>query len=190
VNDLVSTNQIFELSKEIGFVASVTNFSQNTISDAVLSIFLNNFSVKSGATKLLTFKTTLKEKGLIELIAELEDDEIEQDNTYYNIINVPEEIRVLIVSDNSADSKYIKLALSTSSEKVFKIDEITGSRINSIALDNYDCIFLIGVENSFETARVARFVKEGGRMIIMPGSRSDGVTLNKILKSLSYHPNL
>ncbi len=190
MNDLVSTNQIFELSKEIGFVASVTNFSQNTISDAVLSIFLNNFSVKSGATKLLTFKTTLKEKGLIELIAELEDDEIEQDNTYYNIINVPEEIRVLIVSDNSADSKYIKLALSTSSEKVFKIDEITGSRINSIALDNYDCIFLIGVENSFETARVARFVKEGGRMIIMPGSRSDGVTLNKILKSLSYHPNL
>lgn len=192
VNDLVSTNQIFELKKEIGFTASVTNFSRNTISDAVLSIFLNgeinahrNFSVKSGATKLLTFKTTLKEKGLIELIAELEDDEIEQDNTYYNIINVPEEIRVLIISDSKADSKYIKLALSTSSEKVFKIDEINGSRINSTALNNYDCVFLIGVENSIETTRLARFVKEGGRMIIMPGSKSNGETLNQVLKSLS-----
>lgn len=192
VNNLVSTNQIFELKKEIGFTASVTNFSQNTISDAVLSIFLNgeinahrNFSVQSGATKLLTFKTTLKEKGLIELIAELEDDEVEQDNTYYNIINVPEQVRVLIISDNSADSKYIKLALNTSSEKVFKIDETSGSRVNSIVLNNYDCVFLVAVENGFEIDKLTRFVKEGGRMIIMPGSKSNGETLNKVLKGLN-----
>ena len=195
LNNLVSNNQIFELKKEIGFTASVTNFSQNTISDALLSLFLNgkinahqNFSVPAGATKLLTFKTTLKEKGLIELIAELEDDEIEQDNVFYNIINVPKEINVLIISDNDADSKYVKLALSTSSEKVFKIDKIVSSRINSVNLNNYDCIFLFGINNNSETEKLTRFVKEGGRMIIMPGVNSNGKTLNEILVSLKVPP--
>ena len=190
VNDLVSNNQIFELKKEIGFTASVTNFSQNQINDALLSIFLNgeinahqNFSVQTGATKLLNFKTTLKEKGIIKLLAELEDDEIEQDNSYYNIINVPEEIKVLIISDNNADSKYIKLALSTSSEEIFKIDVINGSRINSLTLNNYDCVFLTGLRNNIETKRLTQFVKDGGRMIIMPGYNSSGKILNPILRN-------
>jgi len=191
VNDLVSNNQIFEVKKEIGFTANVSNFSKNQISDALLSIFLNgeinahqNFSVQAGATKLLTFKTTLKEKGLIELIAELEDDEIEQENSYFNIITVPEEIKVLIISDNSADYKYIKLALGTSSEGLFKVDVIRGNRINSLTLNNYNCVFLTGLQSNIETETLVQFIKNSGRIVIMPGYNSNCVILNPILKSL------
>ncbi len=192
VNDLVSNNQIFELKKEIGFKASVTNFSQNQISDELLSIFLNgeinahqNFSVQAGATKLLTFKTILKEKGVIQLVAELEDDEIEQDNNYFNIINVPAEINILIISDNNTDSKYIKLALNTSSEGVFKINEIRGNRVNSSALNKYDCVLIVGLKNNIETNVLNQFVKDGGQIIIMPGYNSNGEILNPILRSFN-----
>ena len=192
VNDLVSNNQIFELKKEVGFTASVTNFSQNQISDALLSIFLNskinahqNFSVQTGATKLLTYKTTLSEKGLIEILAELEDDEIEYDNSHYNIIKVPDEIKILLISDNNVDPKYIRLALSTSSDGIFQIDEIPGSRINSSSINNYDCVILIGLEKGIETDKLIQFVKNGGRIIIMPGYNSSGEILNPIIKNFN-----
>ncbi|MCK5456948.1 MAG: hypothetical protein KAI45_07450, partial [Melioribacteraceae bacterium] len=55
--------------------------------------------------------------------------------------------------------------------------------INSLTLNNYDCVFLTGLRNNIETKRLTQFVKDGGRMIIMPGYNSSGKILNPILRS-------
>ena len=43
-------------------------------------------------------------------------------------------------------------------------------------------MFLTGLRNNIETKRLIQFVKDGGRMIIMPGYNSGGKLLNSILR--------
>ena len=125
----------------------------------------------------------MKHSGVIELVAELEEDDIEYDNKFYSILNVPEKITILIISDDLEDSKYINLALSTSSESLFSIDEIKGNQINTINLSNYDCVFLIGIGNIIKGNNLNQFVKSGGRMIIMPSSTDTNEDATNVLNS-------
>ncbi|MEN8192346.1 MAG: BatA domain-containing protein [Bacteroidota bacterium] len=192
VNDLKSLNQIFELNKEITLQASVTNFSDDDFDDALLSIFLNgeinahqNVSIPLGTTKMLSYNTILKKSGTVELLAELEDDEIEYDNRYYHTINVPENINVLISSNSKIDSKFIELALRTSSENIFKIEKIKSREINSVNLDSYDCLFLIGLKDNINTTKLTQFVKEGGQIIIAPSSNMNNQKFNSLLEAFN-----
>jgi len=190
VNKLIVNNQILEIKKEISLTANVTNSSDDQISGALLSIFINgevnahqNFSANSGTTELLNYKTTLKHSGTLELVAELEDDEIEFDNRYYTLLKVPKKINVLIVSYDLADSKYIKLALNTSPNSVFTVDELNWKRIHSTNFEKYNCVFLIGLNNNINTERLSNYVGNGGRLIIMPSSNQSYDAFFSVLNS-------
>lgn len=188
VSDLISDNQIFELNKEISILASVTNFADSEFNDVLISVFLNgeitakkNFSIRPGTTDLLSNKTTLKQTGVIELLAELEDDEIEHDNRAFNTLTVTEKVKILVLEENPADSKYIDFALTTSSQGIFQVTKSSISKFNSTELNSYDCVFLFESSNYSNLNRLNEYVKNGGRIVIIPGSDSKGGSFNSFL---------
>jgi len=191
VTDLSTNNQIFELNKLISFTANVTAHMQIAGTNSILSLFINgvknaqqSYDINKGETKSLNFETILKNSGLVEIVAELEDDEIMQDNLRYTYINVPEEITVLIIYDIYGDTKFVETALTSSSESNIKITKVESTQLNSVNLNIYDCVFLIGSEKIISGRRLSEFVESGGSIILMPGSNSTKNNLNKILTLL------
>lgn len=181
ISDLKLENQILELNKEIKLSAALSNNSSTDISDVLLSIFLNgeinsnkNISVSANSSKLVTAETTLKSTGTIEILAELEEDEVEFDNQYYEILNIPESIKILMLSEIQGDTKYLEFALNTSSE-VFDISTFRTSKINSINLSIYDCVFLVGTNDVNANTKLSEYISQGGRVVLMPGSRNNSI---------------
>ncbi len=179
ISELKPENQILELNKEIKLSAALSNNSSFDISDVLLSIFLNgeinsnkNISVSANSSKLVTAETTLKSTGTIEILAELEEDEVEFDNQYYEILIIPESIKILMLSEIQSDTKYLEFALNTSSE-VFDISAFRTSKINSINLSNYDCVFLVGTNDVNTNTKLSEYINQGGRVVLMPGSRNN-----------------
>ena len=177
IGKLKPENQILELNKEIKLSTTLSNNSQIDISDVLLSIFLNgeinsnkNISVSAKSSKLVTSQTTLKSPGNIEVLAELEEDDVQYDNQYYGILNIPESIRILLFSEIQNDTKYLEYALNTSSN-IFDITTLRTSKINSTNLAEFDCVFLVGTNEVSTNTKFAEYINDGGRVVVMPGSR-------------------
>ena len=187
LTDFKVNNQIFEKGKLINFSASIKNTSEKSFNNSVVSLFINgnrsaqqSFTAAPGETKLINFETTLKENGLLEIFAELEDDDINYDNKRYLSISVPEKINTAIFYDKLTDTKFVELALSGGSESApISIQKFPLSRIASTNLANYDAVIIIGSESINNYERVNQFVEKGGSLLLMPGSET---TLSKFQK--------
>lgn len=187
LTDFKVNNQIFEIGKLINFSASVKNTSDKSFNNSVVSLFINgnrsaqqSFSAAPGETKLINFETTLKNNGLLEIFAELEDDELIYDNKRYLSISVPEKISSVIFYDKLADSKFVELALNGGSDSApVSIQKFPLSRIASANLENYDVVIIIGSVTINNYERIKNFVQNGGSILLMPGSET---TLSKFQK--------
>ena len=187
LTDFKVNNQIFEKGKLISFSASVKNTSEKSFNNSVISLFVNgsrsaqqSFSAAPGETKLINFETTLKESGLLEIFAELEDDDINYDNKRYLSISVHEKINTVIFYDKLSDIKFVELALSGSSESAtISIQKFPLARIASVNLNDYDAVIIIGSETINNYERIKQFAENGGSLLLMPGSET---TLSKFQK--------
>jgi len=63
----------------------------------VVSLFLNNersaqksFDINSGQSKIVEIEATPKTNGFVDVVAEIETDEIEQDNKRFSSLFIPE----------------------------------------------------------------------------------------------------
>ncbi len=178
IDELMPDNQIFEKSKKISFTASVKNYSDQPVNNNIVSLFINgkrnaqqSISLPAGESREVFFETTLQDTGLVEIASELEEDDILQDNKRFFSVYVPNKLSVLFLADNSADNKFIKLALGFPIDKI-KITEKYLSQLSSLKLKEYDAVFLIGSENFPEGDNIKSYVKDGGGLILMPGSQS------------------
>ena len=193
LTDFIVNNQIFEKGKLINFTAAVKNTSEKSFNNSVVSLFINgnrsaqqSFSASAGETKLINFETTLKESGLLEIFAELEDDDIIQDNKRYISIAVPEKIKTLIFYDKLSDIKFVELALTGTSDKApISIEKQPLSRIGSFNLSSYDVIVIIGSETISNFDKLKKFSENGGSILLMPGSESTILKFNKLCEELS-----
>ena len=90
VSNLKLNNSIIEINKPLSFSVNVSNFSNTQSNDQTVSLFLNDQRVAQQTialgpfqTKNIDFETTINSTGLIEAKAEIEDDNILQDNLCY-----------------------------------------------------------------------------------------------------------
>lgn len=174
-------NQIFELNKNISFKSNVTNYSVTPLNNNVLSLFINgkrsaqrSFDIDPGETVQVEFETTLNASGLLSIFAELEEDDIINDNRRYINIYVPENIRTLLLTDRQGDGLFVETALKGSKENYFIIDKDLSTRINSYNLFEYEVVFLIGSNYSGNMQKIEQYLESGGSIIIMPGSEESG----------------
>jgi hypothetical protein len=67
--------------------------------------------------QLLRLKQLRKLNGFIDIVAEIETDEIEQDNKRFASLFVPEKISVGLFAENQNDLTFVDLALQTAGDR-------------------------------------------------------------------------
>ncbi len=130
-------------------------------------------------------ETDVKSTGYINVRAEIEDDDINYDNKRYTNLFIPKEIPVLIFSNTSSDSRFVKLALTASgNDRPIQITEKNLNQLSSYNLSNYDAVIVIGseVENNIE--RLKPYVESGGGLFLMPGENSNINNFKKFTETL------
>lgn len=193
IDDFKLNTQIFEQGKPVSTKAVITNYSDHSISNVIVSLFINSerasqksISLDKGKSTEIILETTLKNSGYQELMAFLEDDDLIEDNKRFIEINIPEKLPIIIFYDDANDIKFLKLALSSSqNQSKIEIDERKLNQINSVDLSKYKAVFIVGSEEYKNSDKLKNYISNGGGVFLMPGSNSSFNNFKILCSSVS-----
>ena len=196
ISGLKLNTQIFEKNKPVDFSVTVTNYSNQPINNLIVSIFINNersaqqsISLAADESKIIDMQANINNSGYVGVTAEIEDDDILQDNKRFLSFYVPRQINVLILTDDPVDSKYVNLALAANNlNGELKIEQRENSQISSVDFSKYDAVIVIGTKNITGADRLLSYVNNGGGLMLMPGSKEDIGSFGKITSELKIPP--
>ena len=177
IDKLKIDNQIFEKNKPVNFSVTLTNYSSRPVDNTVVSLFLNgdrssqqSVTIGAGDSRVISMQAVPKKTGYIDVLAEIEDDDILQDNKRFANFFIPDKIPVIIFTDDPADSKFVNLALTAGDEqRAIKITKKNLSQLSSIDLNQFNAVIIIGSEKITGVDRLKTYIKSGGSLFLMPG---------------------
>ena len=112
VNEILLPNDQMEIE------VSVQNSGLVNIENRLLQLIINEMivgqqliSLKSGNTKIFTFKTVLSKSGNYLGKIELDVDDILEDNRFYFVLNIPDKHKIAIIASSPESSYYIRESL-------------------------------------------------------------------------------
>ncbi|HSP88791.1 MAG TPA: VWA domain-containing protein, partial [Ignavibacteriaceae bacterium] len=193
IDDIKTETQIFEKDKPVIFNATVTNYSSDEINNLAVSLFLNgertaqqSVSLASGATTVVTMEALIKNTGYNEVFAEIEDDEILQDNRRYSTFFIPEKIPIIIFYDTENDIQFIDLALQSSGNvETFEITKRNLNQFSSVNLNQFEVAFIVGSENLSDHQRLKQFAENGKGLFLFPGGESSVQGFKNLLDAIN-----
>ena len=193
IDKLEVITRIFEKGKPIKFEIVVNNHSSQPVSNLVVSLFIDgeraaqqSVDLNPNESKTIQLEGVAKKTGYIDVIAETEDDDINQDNKRFTSVYIPDKLSILLISEIPDDAKFIKLALK-SSEDIGNIS-ITDSPVNrlgSLQLKDFDVIIFIGNDLQSGKGNLKRYISSGGGLIIFPSSEINLIVLQQSLAVLA-----
>lgn len=191
VDELKINNQIFEKDKPVSFSVTISNNSKQDLSNAVVSLFINDerasqksFDVSAGQSTIVEIEATPKTAGFIDVVAEIETDEIEQDNKRFASLFIPEKISVGLFAENQNDLTYIDLALQTAGKDKYQIERKSLNQLTSQQLNKYQTIIISANTIASGIEQLKNFVQNGGGVILFPSSNQDTSRLNQLYSQL------
>jgi hypothetical protein len=192
VTDMKLQTQIFEKDKPVSFDITVRNFSDNDASDVVVSLFSNgerssqrSIDVAAGKSETFSMEVNLNQTGFIEYSAEIEDDEILQDNQRFLSFYIPEEIPVVVFYENEADIKFLELPLRVAGENnPLKITKRNINQLSSVNLSSFKVVMITGSGNINSIDRLISFAENGGGVLVFPSVNSTPQSFEAFLKNL------
>ena len=192
IDELKVNTQIFEKQKPINFSVTVTNYSNKSIDNVMVSLFVNNersaqvsTNLGAGESKVLIVEAAAKSTGFVSVFAEIEDDEILQDNRRYTSIFIPDNIPIIIFTDEPSDSRFVELALiAQENQSTFVITRKNLSELSSYDLKKYEAVIIIGSQNLNAVERLKDYVTNGGSLFISPGSKSSLTSYQQMLTGI------
>lgn len=115
------------------------------------------------------------------------EDEISDDNRFYNVVNIPENIRIMLVSDNLENVNYISKSLD-----VFNEGSGTGRMSyiirNSVTeeINGYDVLYLVKKDfTESDVNLLEKFSSAGKGIFIFPPADAELQNFNSLLKRIS-----
>lgn len=197
IDNLTVNTQIFEKDKPVSFNITVTNYSEQPVDNTVLSLFINgersaqqSISLEGGESKVITLEAIAKSTGFLDVSAELEDDDILQDNKRYANFYIPDKIPTAIFYSEESDIKFVETALSLTGETgAIKITEKNISQISSFDLSQFNVIIISGSQNLSSTERLKSFVENGGGLLLMPAEQNDVSDFSNLTTKLGLPPS-
>lgn len=196
IDDLKVNSQIFEKDKPVNFIVTVTNYSNQNVSNHIVSLFINNqrstqvsVNLAAGETKSLLMDAVVKSAGFISAFAEIEDDEIIHDNRRYCSFFIPDNISTIIFTDDLADAKFFELALTAAENRsTFSIAKKNLSELSAYDLKRYEVVAVIGSQNLNSAEKLKSYVNEGGGLFIAPGSKSSLLDFQTLVNEIGLPP--
>ena len=193
ISKLDVITKIFEINKPILFEATVTNYSDQTVNNLVVSLFTGgkrtsqkSIDLLSNEAKIIQLEGTTNVNGFVDVTVEIEDDEVSADNKRFSSIFIPEKITVLLLYEIFNDIRFVKLALqSASANGNIELDEEPLSKMGTMKLSNYDAVIIIGSKVIDRPGELRKFVTDGGGVIIFPSSKPELKGFQDILTTLN-----
>ena len=193
IDDIKVETRIFEKDKPVTFNVTVTNYSSDEVKNLVVSLFINNertaqqsVSLAAGASSVVTMEALVKQTGYNNIFAEIEDDEIIQDNRRYTNIFIPDKIHLIIFYDKEDDSQFVNLALESSgNNETFEVLKKNLSQFASVSLNQFEVVFVIGAENLTNIERLKQFIENGGGLFLFPGSETSETSFQNLLSEIN-----
>jgi hypothetical protein len=189
VESLTIPSSIFERDKPFIIQAQIGNFSDNSVHDHVVGVFLNGTRVAERSVDIpkqsslpVEFSVTAGAVGYVQGFVEIEDDDFPYDNRRYFVLQIPDRIRVLLVGDEH-EVQYPRLALATrtsDAESALTLSEISPDRLNSTMVRHTDVIILCTTQG-FSPSQISElhtYVNDGGGLAIFPGVQIDANKFN------------
>ncbi len=186
VDNIKINNQVFEKDKPVSFSVTITNNSKQDVNSAVVSLFINDerasqksFDVTAGQSTIVDIEATPKTNGYVDIVAEIETDEIEQDNKRFASLFIPEKISVGLFSENQSDLTFVDLALQTAGDGKYAIERKDVNQLASQQLNKYQSIIISANRTSSNIEQLKSYVQNGGGLILYPSSTPDAAMINK-----------
>lgn len=194
VESIQIPNTIFEVNKSFAVKVKLINHGTSNVQNHVVSIYQDGnrvgqkgVDIRAGQSIETEFMLVPKHSGFLEGIIELEDDDLEFDNTRFFTVHIPEELRVLLVG-NASDLDYLRIALATrltDSSASLKINQITYDRFSSSQLNSPDVVVLSNLHELTRDQSFAlkTYLQNGGGMLFFPGIQTTRNTFNTTIAS-------
>ncbi|MDH7514343.1 MAG: BatA domain-containing protein [Bacteroidota bacterium] len=191
IENIVVENSLFEKEKPVDLTVTVRNDGSSPLANAVVSVFLEGERVQQKTTDIpaggraqVKFAVIPKRSGFLTGFAELEDDEIPEDNRRYFSFFVPERISILIGPSGTRESTILGLALEPEPGATpFSITMADRGALLSSALEKFDVVALLGAD--FATPgfirRLGAYVRAGGGLMLFPDGTGGNETFSSIL---------
>lgn len=196
IDDLKVNNQIFEKDKTVSFSVTVSNHSNQDVKNGVVSLFINNerasqksFDVNSGQSIEVEMQATPKVTGFIDIVAEIESDEIQQDNKRFANIFIPDKIPIGMFYENRDDLGFIGIALGTDSSSRYELAKNNINQITSKQLEKYKVIILSTNYLNAGFEQINNFLKNGGGLILFPSSDPEVAKINQFFNRIGLQVN-
>ena len=191
IDDLKVISRIFEKEKPIQFEAVVNNHSSQPVSNLVVSLFLEgeraaqqSVDLNPNESKTIELEGVAKKNGFINVTAETEDDDINQDNRRFTSVYIPEKLSILLLSEIPDDARFVKLALKSSEEiGNINITESPVNRLGSLQLNDFDAVIFIGNDLPAGAENLKKYISNGGGLIFFPSSE---INLTALQQSLAF----
>ncbi len=170
-------NQIYEKGQPASVRAFLKNWNRES-SESSVGLFLDDrklgqalVSIPSGEGANVLFEFIPQDQGIYKGCLKIDDDNILMDNMRYFLINIPETIRVLIVTQYPEDGKYIKQSLSVKEMSVIDSKMISSGMFPSEDLLPYDLIVFSNI-NRFPKSvltKIRYFIEMNKGILLFPG---------------------
>lgn len=192
LSELKVNTSIFEKNKPVNFSVNINNYSNQPADNTIVSLYIDGkrsaqqtVNIQPGTTQTINMEAPVKATGYVDVFAEIEEDDVLHDNKRFTSVFIPEKINILLLYNNPEDSKYVQLALSSSStSENFVITSKRLSQLPGLPLNNFNVIFLLGSNLHSGVIKIEDFLNNGGGIVVFPGSVQNLAGFSNLLTSL------
>jgi hypothetical protein len=190
VVDLQLAGGALQLGSIARFDARISNFSPGQVDVGEIDLIVDGQRIdhtyvgplEGGESITVALRASWRKAGPTRLSVRLNSDALEVDDNRYQVVNVHESSRVLIVDGGSTDpskpspSHYIATALSPRSQAVSRLpietETVSWLSLPNVSLERYDVIILANVPrlSDAKISALFDFVSAGGGLFVFLGS--------------------
>lgn len=178
---------------------TIRNTGDAAVDNALVQLYVDNrraaqttLQLNPGASITRVFRFTIEKSGFSSARAQLEDDDVLEDNESAFSFYVPEKMRIAAVGEDE-ELYRLNLALTTdASDSLFQLKRLPLTSLKSTAFANYDVFVLSNnAEIDRQTAeKLNEFVQDGGGIFLALGDKVDIRAYNTTLAPALQLPHI
>ena len=189
VTSVTIENALFGIGNPLKIRTTISNWGTQDVKNDVVSVFLAGTRVAQKALDVpaqnsaeTEFTVTPTSAGFLDGTVELQDDDLDFDNHRPFAVNIPEQLKVLLVG-NSDDLRFLRLALSAQplqGESTITLSSVPPDRLSTNEIEAADVIVFANVKDlsSAQRDQIRSFVGTGGGVVYFPGSQTDSTSFH------------
>lgn len=189
-SDFKIENKILEKNKSINISVKIHNDGNEKLENVELKLSVEEktlakkvIQLEANNTQTVELSFSMQKSGWFSGKISVDDSPIDFDNDYYFSFNIPEKLKVLLVSHDK--NKYLNTAFSEVF-KTFKTKEISDKRLSQESLETYDVLVLNGVNeiSSGLAERLKNYLKNDGGILFFPDENMKNASINGFYTNL------